>query len=97
MSYFQQGDVLLKQINEVPGDATVTSSDLVHQGQNHSHRVTGEAQIWLHGNDMFLTAGKDCAIIHAEHNAISIPPGGYKKEIVLEYDHFLEESRQVVD
>lgn len=34
---------------------------------------------------------------HEEHRPITIPEGYYKIEIVREYDHFAEESRQVMD
>jgi len=34
---------------------------------------------------------------HEEHHAIPLPPGDYVVRGVLEYDHFLEESRNVID
>jgi len=40
---------------------------------------------------------KKSELTHQEHNTIEIQPGIYTIDIVQEYDHFLEESRSVLD
>lgn len=93
--YFQHGDVLLKQI-EKPKNIEKLDTDIFHQGQNHAHKVRGKFCIGKSGDKIFLHS-RGCEIYHDEHAALQIPEGVYEKSIVNEYDHFLEESRQVID
>ena len=48
-------------------------------------------------NGLYLDAPEGGTITHQEHLPIEIPAGQYKIGRVLEYDHFLEEARQVRD
>lgn len=49
------------------------------------------------GDRYLKVIDKPVDLKHEEHKTISIPPGEYKIGIVREYDHFKEESREVVD
>lgn len=95
MKIFQQGDVLLKQ-TEKPLNVNILESDLLHKGQNHHHRVKGKFKIGENAEGRFVHS-KGAVLFHEEHKDVVIPAGFYKLGIVMEYDHFLEESRQVID
>lgn len=45
----------------------------------------------------FIVYRDDEMVTHEEHKPISIPKGEMNAGRVLEYDHFEEEARQVVD
>ncbi len=94
--YIQQGDVLLKRVPQAPIDLKPIETDLLYRGQNHHHRVRGSFQIAKKDEDTYLLS-QGCELFHEEHHALAIPEGAYHLSIVLEYDHFLEESRQVID
>lgn len=94
MAYIQQGDVLLKQVDSVKGKKAKT--DLLWKGQHHHHRVKGKFSIVKEGATIYLKSG-GCDLYHEEHKTLKIPKGNYVLSIVQEYDHFAEESRNVID
>lgn len=96
-TYYQTGDVLYFKTAAIPKGARKLKTDLFHQGDNHHHRVKGKFQIYKLGEDMFLECKGTCDLYHEEHETIKAKKGIYKKGIVMEYDHLLEESRKVVD
>ena len=94
--YTQQGDLLLFAVDSVKGE--VVNTNLVHKGQSHHHRIEGDYKIYMDREDMYIEAIGDCILFHEEHKDCLVPGmGAYKKRIVLEYDHFLEESKEVID
>ena len=97
MSYIQQGDLLLKYKVEIPKMLTELNTDLLHKGQNHHHKVRGEFKIFTCKEGDIYLESNGCELFHEEHKTILIPAGSYKKEIVQEYSHFDEESRDVID
>lgn len=98
MEYRQQGDVLLKLTNEFPKGLKATKGDLLHKGQNHHHRLKGGAfRILGDATAKFLEVKKATKLVHEEHKPIAVPVGKYVIGIVMEYDHWSEESRQVID
>lgn len=65
----------------------------------HYHEAVG-AGVALYepsAGAMVLDAPSGAEVRHQEHGPIALPPGRYDRTIVLEYDHFAEESRAVVD
>lgn len=96
MEYYQQGDVLIKKTEAVKAKAVQGS--LLHKGQNHNHTLKGgEFKILSDGDKKYLKVDKATTLTHIEHRHFKIPKGFYAVEIVKEYDHFLEESRNVID
>jgi len=95
--FIQQGDVLLKMQEVLPKDITELKTDLIHNGDNHHHKMRGDFSVYQNGDDMLVLCRDNCELYHEEHNTIKMPEGLYKKSIVMEYDHLLEESRQVID
>lgn len=94
---YQTGDVLYLKTKAVPKDAKEIKTDLFHKGDNHHHRVRGNFAIYESGNEMYLECKTPCELFHEEHATITADPGIYQKRIVIEYDHIMEESRQVID
>lgn len=100
MKYYQNGDVLLFKTNHIKG-GTLENVDgnVFHKGQQHSHIIEGDFQLFEDrelGN-YYVNCLSDCILKHDEHKSITISEGWYQKKICLEYDHFLEESKEVVD
>jgi hypothetical protein len=88
--------VVLKQTDKAKGKAMKTS--LLHKGENHDHTLKGgEFKILTVEDKMFLEVKKTTTLTHIEHKHFKIPPGFYEKTIVQEYDHWTEESRNVID
>lgn len=61
----------------------------------HYHEAYGDG-VALY-EDGTLEAPQGATVTHQEHRSIVVPPGIYRRSIVQEYDHFAEESRNVVD
>lgn len=97
MNYFQTGDVLYKKTEKLPEGLKSIPGNLIHNGYSHQHTIEGDFELLNNDTDFYVLAKDTCKLLHAEHKTIDIPAGIYKKEIVKEYDHFLEESREVVD
>ena len=97
MEYVQQGDVILKKIEKLLENTKSIQGNLIHKGYSHSHTIQGDFELVESGNDFFVIAKNNCQVVHEEHKPIVLESGIYHKVIVSEYDHFLEESREVVD
>ena len=98
---YQQGDVLIikKNINII--NATKLNHVVLAEGEatGHCHMADPEnAELLKLGEQIILNVfGKSATITHQEHNKIEVPNGIYFIDLVKEYDHFLEESRKVID
>lgn len=103
MKQLQQGDVLMRSCTKIPKDAKVKKHArgwVLAEGEvtGHAHEVIGEGvEVLEKDGVLYLSAPKGGTIKHEEHKAFTIPPGNYTVGIVKEYDHFLEEARQVAD
>jgi hypothetical protein len=95
MGYIQHGDVLLFECDK-PKNVEIVKTDVFYQGLNHQHKVRGKFRIAKSNGETFIHS-KGCEIYHDEHHTIKIPEGFWNLKIVKEYDHLLEESRQVID
>ena len=106
----QQGDVNITPVDIIPGSQKVGPSienikkqdgGVIAEGEStgHKHRIIGTAyQLYKLGARLFARIkSKDCSIVHEEHTAIGLPPGDYEFGPTIEYDHFAERSRRVVD
>jgi hypothetical protein len=100
MIYFQQGDCLIKQVNQIPDNATSKEDRILVEGEHtgHAHRVAGRtAMLYLVGLTCYLRTFEDTPIEHEEHRTIVLPPGDWQIDRVQEFDHFKEEARRVMD
>lgn len=98
--WYQQGDVTIKPVAEVPAGAKPSGSNVLREGEatGHAHRaVAGDVQLFIEGNQLFMRAPSGTEVRHEEHNVVEVPPGIYEIGGVREYDHFAEEAREVLD
>jgi hypothetical protein len=96
-TFYQTGDVLYFKQDKLPTKSKVVKGNVVHKGRDHHHLIEGKFELLKNGDDIFINAKAKCKLTHPEHKTIELPKGFYKKEVVMEYDHFLEESRVVID
>lgn len=98
MTYFQHGDVLIKNCDKVKGIKKVQGKVLKRGDTGNDHYLVGGiCNIYKKDADIYLNVQKQTVLRHNEHKEIKIPKGFYKIEAVKEYDHLLEESREVKD
>lgn len=89
--------------NHIPKNAKLRANNHLAEGEatGHYHAAVAEdARVYeLPGipDTLALDAPSGTEVTHQEHNTILVPPGQFNRTIVREYDHFLEESREVVD
>lgn len=100
--YYQQGDVILKPVKEIPAGLKKRKSLVLAEGEatGHRHQALGNAELFEQEEErkLFLIVHSEGATIrHEEHLPIDMPPGVFQISIVREYDHFDEEAREVVD
>lgn len=91
--FIQQGDVILTYRGDIeyPNDPNMTT--ICHTGNNHQHSFSSPVAVV---GDSFYLIGKTI-LEHQEHDHIELVGGEWHKTIVKEYDHWLEESREVID
>ena len=111
--WIQQGDVKLKKIYSLPKDVAIIPSDIIHKGLNHTHRIKGNFDIYIEKQtghvpngtpdaQIYVDVKSPCTLEHDEHGLCeeefrTLPIGIWKKSIINEYSHFLEESKKVID
>jgi hypothetical protein len=97
--YFQTGDLLYKKQDKKPtGLKEIKSGVILHSDTTgHNHKVKNGKLYTDKQKQMWIVVSKRATLTHEEHNDLFLPKGIYKVEIVREYDHMLEESRNVVD
>jgi hypothetical protein len=95
--YFQQGDCLLKKTKFPADGLTVVPGNILFKGQQHHHRVRGDFEMYDASGVRYLRVAGKTELFHEEHKTVFLPKGDYRLDFVQEYDHFLEESRQVID
>jgi len=97
---YRHGDVMLKKTSiPLTRDIPTAVSALLHKGENHHHMLGGEFYIREHGGEKYVGVTGPTTLTHEEHGPITLTPDGTELQVAiqLEYDHFLEESREVVD
>ena len=101
-------NVFEKEFNKIPSGTKKREGNLILKGQTNSHALYG-GKFKLSEKDgvLFIKVEKATVLDHvrdhvgaresAEHHAQWIPPGEYFFDGVMEFDHLLQESRQVFD
>ena len=99
---YQQGDVLIESA-QIPTTAKKSNKNriVLAEGETtgHAHVIsdTNNCTAFESDSELYLRVTNEVTVSHEEHNHISISPGNYRVRKVQEYDHFLEEARQVQD
>ncbi len=96
---YRHGDVNLKKYSgEILEVKNPLSKGIIHKGNNNNHEYeSGFFEVQDVSGKRILVVLDDSTIGHNEHGNQVTPPGSYEIDIAREYDHFLEESRQVID
>lgn len=76
---YRQGDVLIKQIDQIPTGLKKQKGNVLVYGEStgHSHRLVDGSVMRDDQNNMYLVLKKDSQIVHEEHDAIDLPKGYY--------------------
>ena len=101
----QQGDVLLKKIDKLPNGEKKQIYDkrgiVFAEGEatGHYHLVKNidVSRIYTIDGKRYFENDIPVEIEHQEHDKILIPAGIWEVGIIVEYDHFTEEAREVID
>jgi len=104
--YFQQGDVVMKVIKEIP-EGDQVQDDLCKRRVLALGEATGHAHVLVDTEDsakvvrvmnqLYMIISKATELKHEEHAPIVIPPGTYQVDIVREADHLAGVVRRVAD
>ena len=97
----QQGDVILEKVEKVPERSKEKKGNVLVEGEvtGHAHRIDTKAPFKLYENDgmLYIENEQILDVVHEEHDTVTIPDGIWQVRKVKEYDHFLEEAREVQD
>lgn len=99
--YYQQGDVIIERVEEIKGKKVNHLILADGEATGHAHRVgvkeLDQAEIYEDNGTLYLKTLTEVPITHEEHKTITVPPGTWRIRKVMEYDHFEEEAREVID
>jgi hypothetical protein len=99
----RHGDLLIRQINELPKGLKEVKTNIVAEGEftGHNHTVIVEddtiAVFSDNSGKKYIGLAKDAKISHQEHKTLEIPCGYYEVIIEQEFDPFEQKIRQVKD
>lgn len=93
--YFQQGDCIFSIESELPGGAVKCDHNIA--GEGLIRHVQSGGTLYEKDGIRYLTVDKEARISHPEHKDTVLTEGVYKISKVKEYDHWKEESREVID
>ena|SRR3990167_8034327 len=100
---YRHGDLLLKQIDELPKNLKAVEGGTLALGEVTGHRHTIEAdrdilQLYEDENGRkYFMLKKPAPLTHQEHKTITIEKGLYLVEQEQEFDPFKEEINKVRD
>lgn len=95
----RHGDVIIRQVTEIPQEAKKENHLTLALGEitGHSHRIEDSAAALFKYNDkMYLRVQSDLGFLrHEEHKEIQIPKGDY--EIIIQRDYTPKGWEKVID
>ncbi len=102
MNQLQQGDVWIERTELPEGSESKKWDGILALGEATGHKhaledMEGVEMFEAEGGRTFIRLYKSKKLNHEEHDTITIPKGTFEWGQVREYDHFLEESRAVMD
>lgn len=98
LTMWRHGDVLIAAADSIPHQAVRRPGAVLAEGEltGHSHRVepAGSAELWQHGETLFLNVTSQVArVVHQEHAPIILSQGLYR---VWRQREYTPKSIQVV-
>lgn len=104
MKIYRHGDVLIKEVTEIPKDSKVTKKDkavtiALGEATGHHHTLYGGIPMSLleYNERRFLDIQEEVSLKHQEHYELKISRGKYEITIEQEYDYFEESMKKVID
>jgi len=96
---FRHGDVNLKKYTgDINNVELIQTKGIIHKGNNNNHEyASGLFEVQTINDKKILVVLEESTIDHNEHGKQVHPIGTYLVDIAQEFDHWLEESRQVID
>ena len=87
MRVYRQGDVVLKQVNNLPKDVKPVSRRLRMRGETgNPHILEGSHKLYRSGSQLYVVVEEPCKLVHPEHQLILVKPGIYRVERVRSFD-----------
>tara|TARA_B100000029_G_C16917548_1_gene720096 strand:- start:71 stop:373 length:303 start_codon:yes stop_codon:yes gene_type:complete len=100
MKLFRHGDLLIREVLEIPVSAVFVAGNVIAQGEKtgHHHVLNGFSQIFqMKDETKYFEAKEDLTLTHQEHNTIQIPVGKYIIEHEREYNALANIEVEVYD
>ena len=97
---FRHGDLLIREIKELPKGLKKIDSKVLAFGEitNHSHQLIGQCQVMENKEGKkFFQAQEEVELTHQEHKTLKIEKGVFEVLTEREYEPFEQEIRQVMD
>jgi len=87
MRVYRQGDVVLKQVNNLPKDVKPVKRRLRIRGETgNPHTLEGGHKLYRSGGRLYVVVEEPCRLIHPEHQLILVKPGIYRVERVRTFN-----------
>jgi hypothetical protein len=103
MNNYRHGDLLIREIKELPKGLKKVEGGTLALGEatGHNHTIVAEKELFQLYEDgqgrKYFTTTKPVPLTHQEHKTIEVEKGIYFVEIEQEFDPFLEEINRVRD
>ena len=97
--FYRHGDLLIKQVDEIPKYAQQLSTNIIAHGENgNTHKLHGSHQVYETPDKQILfSAGQDVSLKHQEHSTLKIKEGNYVIVQEREYVPFKDIEQEVID
>ena len=104
--FYRHGDLLLRQVDEIPVSTTPMSTNIIAEGEvtGHNHKLYGSHQVY--GTcpknprviePTYFQAKEDISLKHEEHATLKIKKGNYVIIHEREYNPFKNIQEEVID
>ena len=103
---YRHGDLLLRQVDEIPVSAQQLSTNIIAHGENgNTHKLHGSHQVYgTHSSQnyrviepTYFQAKQDVSLKHQEHNTLKISKGNYVIIQEREFVPFKYIEQEVID
>lgn len=111
--YYQQGDVILRRISQLPEGLEKLSTLVIQEGETtgHMHQFNNDGTVTVYLDPSskedgaritpavgkYIIVGETAYLRHEEHKTITVEPGVYQVDIVREFCYDTYEMQRVRD
>lgn len=102
----RQGDVLIRQIDQIPSEANEINEKVIAVGEgHHEHTVIGEIDVFENEKSLYLKVNSNGQLAHvktgttiqADHLPIPLPTGNYEVIHQREYNAYEASIHEILD